>query len=155
MRNVVLASILFLVACGGGGKTPPRDLAGNGNLDLTMPAPTDLAGRDLASLPDIAGADLTSQGMNHDLASCMAPTGATCPTTAGNCLGIGNPCGNTGNPACPAGLICESNICVSILSCTPGAHQCGTGATCCNTATTEHVAVCLPNVCIPDDCTAE
>jgi hypothetical protein len=154
MRNLLCASVLVLVACGGGTKAPPRDLAGGGNPDLTTPT-EDLAGRDLASYPDLAGDDLSTHNTPHDLAACMPPTGASCPTTAGNCLGIGNPCGNAGNPACPTGLLCESNICVSIFSCTPGMHQCGTGASCCNTATTEHVAVCLPNVCIPSDCTAE
>jgi hypothetical protein len=154
MRNLIVASICFLMACSGGEKkTPPQDLAGN--ADLTTPS-GDLAGRDLASYPDLAGDDLSTHNTPHDLAACMPPTGATCDTlTAGNCLGIGTPCGNTGDAACPTGLLCESNICVIIFACTPGMHQCGAGASCCNTATTEHVAVCLPNVCIPSDCTAE
>lgn len=106
---------------------------------------------DMTLVYDLAGDDLSSHAPpGGDLSACMAPTGASCPTTAGNCLGIGTPCGS-----CPAGLICEMSICVSIFACTPGMHQCGTGASCCNTATTEHVSVCLPNVCIPSDCTAE
>jgi hypothetical protein len=96
-----------------------------------------------------------------DVAACAPPQGTTCPTTAGNCKGIGAPCTKGGNE-CPSPTACDvdldpsgAGICITILACTPGNHDCGNGASCCKTPMTSNTAVCLPNPCIPSDCTAE
>jgi hypothetical protein len=146
MRTILAACLCFaFAACGSGSKGPEPDQSMS-MYDFSTNLPVDFS--------SMSNDDLeTHEPM--DLAMCMPPQGASCPTTAGNCLGIGNPCGGTGQSACPTGLLCECGICVQIFKCTPGKGQCGKGATCCDTATTDFVAVCLPNQCIPSDCTVE
>jgi hypothetical protein len=100
-------------------------------------------------------------GATGDSGSCTPPQGATCPTTAGNCKDIGKPC-TKGGGQCTNGTSCDvdldpsgNSICITYLTCVPNTGACGTGATCCKTSMTQNVAVCLPNQCIPSDCTAE
>ena len=120
----------------------------------STPAPSGDAGADVA-------AEAAPQKDAAPDVACTAPQGAACPTTAGNCKGIGAPCTKGGNQ-CPSPTVCDidldpngAGICITILACTPGNHDCGNGASCCNTPMTSNTAVCLPNVCIPSDCTPE
>jgi len=93
--------------------------------------------------------------------TCAAPLGATCPPTSGNCKGIGAPCTRGGEECNAIHAICDRDldprgvgICVTVLTCT-GGDDCGSGATCCKTATTQNVPICMPNQCLPADCAAE
>ena len=94
-------------------------------------------------------------------AVCAPPAGTTCPTTSGTCKGIGKP-STKGGGQCGPGTSCDldldptgAGICITYLSCTRGNHDCGAGASCCQTKSTQNVPVCLPNPCIPSDCTIE
>lgn len=119
------------------------------------------AGIDAASDAPAAGdaeSDATAKG---DGSTCAPPVGTSCPTTAGNCLHIGDPCTKGGNQ-CPQPTACDldlnpsgAGICITFGVCTPNTHACGAGATCCKTAMTSNFPVCLPNQCLPSDCTAE
>ena len=137
----------LIVACGN--STPP----GDGGTDASTgndASPTDSAVKDVA----------TSDAGD---AACPAPQGATCPTTAGNCKGIGTPCTTGGGQCNPSGTSCDKDldgdagagVCITIFQCTRGNHDCGNGASCCNTPMTSNVSVCLPNQCLPSDCTPE
>ena len=136
----------LILACGS--STPSND----GGTDAS--AGND-AGND-ASNPVDSGSDAGSD------AACPAPQGTACPTTAGNCKHIGMPC-TAGGGQCPAPTACDKDldgdagagICITIFACTPGHHDCGNGASCCNTPDTSNVPVCLPNQCLAADCTAE
>jgi hypothetical protein len=157
------------------GNTPDGSTSSDGNApasspDAGNPGPS---GNDASSPVDSAvpltegGADAASDAQSAadagtDAGVCMPPQGATCPTTAGNCKGIGNPCTKGGGECTSIGKSCDKDldptgqgICISYLACTPGQHDCGTGASCCKTAMTQNVAVCLPNQCIVSDCTPE
>ena len=127
---------LFVVACSSG--TTPSD-----------------AGADAAT--DVGKSDAQNGG---DGSTCAPPAGTACPTTAGNCKNIGDPC-TKGGGQCPVSTSCDLDlgpgvgICITLFSCTPGNHDCGNGASCCKTASTSNFPVCLPNQCLPSDCTAE
>jgi hypothetical protein len=151
----LLATVLFGIAACGSPKTPTSqpDLAviAGPVLDLSS-ASIDLSGStpfDLASQP---GSDL----------ACAPPAGNDCPSTSGNCLGIGKPCTKGGGECMAQGLSCDKDqsdsgvgICIKLGGCTHGMHQCGAGATCCATQDTFFFPVCVPNQCLPDGCTAE
>ena len=106
-----------------------------------------------------AGRDGSTAG---DGGVCAPPQGSDCPTTAGNCLGIGTPCTFLGGQ-CPKGLLCDKDldpangdgICISVDQCHPGAHECGTGASCCQNNDTQNHRICVPNTCLIGNCTAE
>ena len=150
IRTVAATLALVLAACGS-----------------SNPAPADLAvsAYDLASSSDLAGADLAGVDLATaagDLASCMPPTGATCPTTAGNCKGIGKPCTAGGGQCQADGNSCDKDldssgegVCIKPFGCAPNMHQCGAGATCCQTPMTSNFPVCIANACLPSDCTPE
>ena len=135
-----------LVACSGG-STPGND---GGTDGATESGPSDAA----------PPADASDAG-GGDSSTCAPPQGSSCPTTAGNCMNIGKPC-TKGGGQCPSPTACDIDldstgvgICITFLTCTPNMHACGAGATCCDTAMTSNVPVCLPNQCLPSDCTAE
>jgi hypothetical protein len=99
---------------------------------------------------------------------CDPPQGATCPTTAGNCYGIGKPCPNGASDCQADGLSCANAldssgppVCISVdllgnkIKCTPGMKQCGAGASCCTVTQGVTVHICTPNQCLPQGCTAE
>ena len=127
-----------------------------------------LASCSSSSPPSDAGSDAAAEAAKDvqadvapEAAACNPPQGTTCPTTSGNCKGIGTPCTKGGNE-CPSPTVCDldldpngAGVCITILACTPGNHDCGAGASCCNTPMTSNTAVCLPNQCIPSDCTPE
>jgi hypothetical protein len=102
----------------------------------------------------------TKDGAGGDSGTCAPPQGTACPSTAGNCKNIGDPCTKGGNQ-CPSPTACDldlgpgAGICITIFACAPNHGDCGKGATCCNTAMTSNTPVCLPNQCLPSDCTAE
>jgi hypothetical protein len=120
--------------------------------------------------PDAGGVDAnkgTDSSTPQDAAkesgggdACAAPQGTACPTTAGNCLNIGDPC-TKGGGQCPSPTACDLDlgpgvgICITFFACTRGNHDCGNGASCCDTAMTSNTPVCLPNQCLPSDCTPE
>lgn len=130
-----------------------------GLLACSSSAPPDDAGTD-ASVKDSAPSDVSTQP-EAEASVCAPPQGTTCPPTQGNCKHIGDPC-TKGGGQCVAPTSCDldldpggAGICITYLACTPNNHDCGSGATCCNTAMTSNVAVCLPNACLPSDCQPE
>ena len=143
MKNAVLLAAALLLGCSSG--TPGND-----------------AGTDAS--PGDSSADVAPNDAASDAGTCAPPKDgldASCPTSAGNCLHIGQPCTKGGNE-CPSPTACDVDldstgvgICITIFACKPNMHQCGTGATCCQTAMTSNTPVCLPNQCLPSDCTAE
>jgi hypothetical protein len=135
------AILMFMIGCSSGGTgTDAGTDASNPNND--------------ASTQDAA------KDTGTDAMMCVAPQGASCPTTAGNCKGIGAPC-TKGGGQCTMGTACDLDlgpgvgICITFFACTPGQHDCGNGASCCDTAMTSNTPVCLPNQCLTSDCTAE
>lgn len=154
--RAVLPFALVLVACSASGPTSTNDSPDSSATDSGF-APVD-SGHDVATTPDSGVTPKPDAGKPP---ACSPPTGSTCPTTGGNCKGIGTPC-TKGSGKCPSGLSCDldldpkgSGVCISYLKCSPGKGDCGTGANCCQTATTQNIPVCLPNPCIPADCKAE
>jgi len=90
---------------------------------------------------------------------CASPLGATCPPIAGNCKGIGAPCTRGGGQCASVHALCDidldprgAGMCMTVL-CSPG--ECGSGATCCKSAATQNIALCMPNQCLPADCSAD
>lgn len=159
MRTVLsVCFCLAFIACGGGGTPKSHPDLSNVPNDFSL-----ISIDQASSSKDMSGGQDLLQHVTTDLAACMPPTGNTCPTTAGNCLGIGAPCTQGGGQCATYHLFCDkdldptdgSGICVSYLACTPNMGQCGKGATCCKTTTTQNIPVCFPNACIPADCTAE
>lgn len=143
-KSLTIAALFSLLACSG--SSPGTDAGADAGADAAADAPADVA-----TTPDASG----------DAATCVAPQGTTCPTTAGNCKHIGDPC-TKGGGQCPSPTACDVDldptgvgICITFAACQPNMHACGTGATCCKTAMTSNVPVCLPNQCLPSDCTAE
>jgi hypothetical protein len=132
-------------------------------LGCSSSTPATDAGTDAGNTNNDANAQdtgTTNDAPSGDSATCSPPQGTTCPTTAGNCKNIGHPCTKGGNQ-CPMPTACDLDlgpgvgICITIFTCTPDHGDCGNGATCCNTAMTSNTPVCLPNQCLPSDCTAE
>ncbi len=140
-RSLSLALLLGLARCSS--STPASDA---GVVDAAI---------------DSSPADVQTKDVVEEQA-CAPPEGATCPTTKGNCKNIGDPC-TKGGGQCPSPTACDldldptsgAGICITFFACTPNNHDCGAGATCCNTTMTSNTPVCLPNQCIPSDCTAE
>lgn len=93
-------------------------------------------------------------------AHCSAPLGTTCPPSAGNCKGIGAPCTKGGGQCAAVHAVCDvdldprgAGMCITLLACKGG--DCGSGATCCKTSTTQNIPMCMPNQCLPADCQAD
>jgi hypothetical protein len=139
-RSIAVLLLTFVSACSSG--SPVAD-----------------AGPDASNQNDASTKDAGVKDAAGD-ATCAPPQGASCPTTAGNCKNIGDPC-TKGGGQCPSPTACDLDlgpgvgICITFFACTPGNHDCGNGASCCNTPMTSNTPVCLPNQCIPTDCTAE
>jgi hypothetical protein len=138
----------------------------NTTPQMMMMKPAEGPGPDLAqplSSADMAMMSTPDMAMAAgDMAMCKAPAGSTCPTTSGNCQGIGTPCTKGGGQCAASGTNCDldldpsgSGTCVTYGKCAPGMHQCGPGASCCKSSTTFFIPVCIVNPCLPDDCPAE
>ncbi|HEY1958905.1 MAG TPA: hypothetical protein VGH28_25005 [Polyangiaceae bacterium] len=145
MKNALFFAAALVIGCSS--STPPADAGADA-------APTDAA-------TEAAPKDAAAPTDAGDAGTCAPPQGASCPTTGGNCLHIGQPC-TKGGGQCPQPTACDIDldptgvgICITYFSCKPNMHECGAGATCCQTAMTSNTPVCLPNQCLPSDCTAE
>ena len=85
--------------------------------------------------------------------------GGTCKATA-NSVGVGAPC-TAGGGQCASGLQCSADLGASSgpagfcmkLGCTASA-ECGSDAACCAPAAGGGVKVCLPDACLPPECSA-
>ncbi len=125
------SAMLMMVACGSTTSTPP----------------VSDGGRD-GGTGDAGGATANTQCGN--------------PSNPGNEKGIGKYCTHAGGQ-CSSPTMCDKDLdatrgfgmCVTILMCQRGRNDCGSGATCCNTPTTQNVPVCISNTCLPRDCTPE
>ena len=156
---VIISSGFFVLACSStsGGVDGGSDDAATASDSVSVGD----AASETSTSRDSGGADAPGDAA-ADGGNCAPPQGTTCPSTSGNCKGIGTPCTKGGGQCVAVKKVCDvdlsasgAGVCISIAVCTPNTGSCGNGATCCQTPGTSNVAVCLPNQCLASDCTAE
>lgn len=152
------ASFMIAFGCSSSDK-PTVDGAGDGGG--ASAAPSSSSGSQNQS-PNTTSDSGTSSTSDSGTKTSGDGSASTCPPPSGNAQGIGATCTKGGKECDKYSLSCDidldpkgKGICISFLKCTPGHGDCGTGATCCQTADTQFVAVCLPNACLVDGCNPE